>query len=159
MKIYFAADHAGFFLKGEILEFVKKLGFETVDCGSNILDNNDDFTDYIAPAAEAVSKDPDNSRAVIFGGSGQGEAMLANRFRNVRATVFYGDPSSGLFRKKKANIIDLSRKHNNANVLSIGARFVGAREAKRAVKKWLETPFPGEIRHKRRISKIEEITR
>lgn len=146
MKIYFASDHAGFELKNELLIFVKDAGYQTEDCGAFEYQADDDYPDFIKKATEAVSKDPENSRAIILGGSGQGEAIVANKFDKVRAIVFYGG---------NLDIIKLSREHNDANVLSIGSRFVFVNEAKEAVKLWLETPFSGEERHKRRINKIE----
>ena len=158
MKIYFATDHAGFALKEKILPFVKSLGYETEDCGAKTFNIGDDFPDYISLASRAVSLDPANARAIIFGGSGQGEAMLANRYKKVRATVYYGEPKTGWFKKNSENIIGLSRSHNDANVLSIGARFVTEAETKKAVETWLKLPFSGEERHRRRINKIEEIT-
>lgn len=146
MKIYFASDHAGFELKNELLAFVQNAGYQTEDCGSFEYENEDDYPDFIKKASEAVSKDSENSKAIILGGSGQGEAIVANKFSGVRAVVFYGGD---------LNIIKLSREHNDANILSIGARFVSVNDAKDVVMLWLETSFSGEERHKRRINKIE----
>lgn len=160
MKIYFATDHAGFALKEKIKVYVESLGYDIEDLGSKSFNIGDDYTDFIVLAARAVSLNPRDTKAIVFGGSGQGEAMLANRFKNVRATVFYGEPKSGFFGKRdRDSIIALSREHNDANVLSIGARFVGETETKKAVKKWLETSFSKEERHQRRINKIEELTK
>lgn len=146
-KIYFASDHAGFALKNELLIFVKEeLGCETVDCGAFVFDEQDDFTDFIAKAAREVSAHPTSTRAIILGGSGQGEAMLANRFHDVRAVVFYGG---------NEEIITLSRKHNDANVLSLGARFLNAQSAKQAVALWLKTPHESVEKYDRRIDEIE----
>lgn len=150
MKIYLATDHAGFELKEKVKGFLKNHGYNIEDCGAHEFDKEDDYPDFIAKAAEAVSKDPEDSKGIIFGGSGQGEAIVANKYKNIRAAVFYGGSDS-------LEIIKLSREHNNANVLSIGARFVKDEEAIKAVKFWLETPFPGEERHKRRIDKISAI--
>jgi len=148
MKVYFAADHAGFELKEKLLEFVKELGFEIEDCGAYKMDEGDDYPDFVRKAAQSVSKDPKYSRAIILGGSGQGEDMVADKFTNVRSAVYYGG---------NLEIIKLSREHNDANVLSLGARFLSIEEAKEAVKLWLKTPFSGEERHKRRIEKIDNI--
>ena len=99
---------------------------------------------------------PNNVRGIVMGGSGQGEAMIANRFKNVRATVYYGGGKSLV--EENDTIIKLSREHNNANVLSIGARFVTEEDAMRAVHEWLEAPFPEDERHVRRIAKFERVT-
>jgi ribose 5-phosphate isomerase B len=149
MKIYFASDHAGFEMKNTLMEFVKELGFEVEDCGAYELNPEDDYPEFIKKAAQAVSENPEDSKAIILGGSGQGEAMAANRFPNVRAAVFYGGPKE---------VIMLSRGHNDANILSLGARFLSLDEAKEAVRLWLETPFSGEERHRRRIKEINELT-
>jgi ribose 5-phosphate isomerase B len=139
MTIYFATDHAGFALKEKLLAYVRdELQYEVVDCGAYTQDPEDDYPGFIKKASEAVSQNP--------GASGQGEAMVANRSLHVRATVYYGGP---------AEIITLSRVHNDANVLSLGARFLSEEEAKDVVKLWLETPFSGEERHIRRITDID----
>ncbi|MES2059615.1 MAG: RpiB/LacA/LacB family sugar-phosphate isomerase [Patescibacteria group bacterium] len=147
MKIYFASDHAGFELKEKLIIFVRDLGYEAVDKGASALNLDDDYPDFIALAASEVSKDKE-AKGIILGGSGEGEAMVANRFPNVRAVAWYGE---------SMDIIKLSREHNDANVLSIGARFVDEENAKEAVKLWLETSFSGDARHVRRIKKIERI--
>lgn len=145
--IYLACDHAGFELKEKVKEFLQKGGYQVKDFGAFDFDKNDDYPDFISQAAQVVSKDPQN-KAIIFGGSGQGEAIVANKFKNVRAVVFYG---------QREEIIKLSREHNDANVLSLGARFLSEEEALGAIKSWLETPFTNEERHVRRINKIKEI--
>lgn len=146
MKIFLGADHAGFELKEIIKKELASLGVEVFDKGATSLVETDDYPDFIAPVAKEVSADPKGSRGIIFGGSGQGEAMLANRFPNVRATVFYGGPKE---------IITLSREHNNANILSLGARFLGRGEALEIVKLWLNTNFSNDLRHIRRLEKLE----
>ncbi len=146
--IYFATDHAGFELKNILLAYVRDtLGYSVEDCGPSEYDPDDDYPDFISIAASKISHSPED-KAVILGGSGQGEAMVANRFSNVRATVFYGGDTQ---------IITLSREHNNANILSLGARFVSEDEAKKVVKLWLDTSFSGDQRHIRRIEKIEQV--
>ncbi|MFH0804070.1 MAG: RpiB/LacA/LacB family sugar-phosphate isomerase [Candidatus Zambryskibacteria bacterium] len=156
MKIFFAADHAGFEMKNALIEYVKGLEFEVEDCGAYELNPNDDYPEFIKKAAQAVSEAPEGRRAIVLGGSGQGEAIVANKFPNVRAVEYYG-PASAEASAGKGNleVVKLSREHNNANVLSLGARFLSLDEAKEAVKLWLETSFSDEERHKRRISKIE----
>lgn len=143
MTIYFAADHAGFEMKNELLAFVRdELGFDVTDCGASVYDAEDDYPAIISVAAQEVRASPTTARAIILGGSGQGEAIVANRFSGVRAIVYYGGA---------LDIITLSREHNDANMLSLGARFLTSSEAKAAVKLWLSTEFTHEPRHERRI--------
>ena len=152
MKIYFASDHAGFELKNDLLAYVRdELHFEVQDCGAFENDPQDDYPSLIAAGARPVSVDAVagiESRAIVLGGSGTGEAIVANKFDGVRAAVYYGGPE---------DIIRLSREHNDANVLSLGARFVSIDEAKHAVQLWLSTPFSGDERHVRRIAQIEKV--
>ncbi len=146
MKLHLATDHPGFTHKELLKEFLNtQEGVEVVDHGALTLVEDDDYPDYILPCAQAVAADPDNSMAIIFGGSGQGEAMCANRVPGVRAAVYYGGPNE---------ILTLSREHNNANILSIGARFISPEETIEVVKLWLATPFSGDERHVRRLSKF-----
>lgn len=154
-KIYIGTDHAGFAMKQELIPFIKDLGYEVVDCGAYEYDATDDYPDFISPVAKAVALNPESNCGIVLGGSGQGEAMVANRYPNVRAVVFYGN--SGIFSKNE--IVKLSREHNDSNILSLGVRFLKIREAKNAVKIWLGTHFSNEERHIRRIKKIERISR
>lgn len=146
MRIYLGTDHRGFELKEKLKIFLSDEGHEIIDLGNNVLDKDDDYPDFIAPVARAVSEDIE-SRGIILGYSGQGEAILANRFRGIRAVVYYGGSEK---------IIRLSREHNNANILSLAAGFLSEEEVKKVVAIWLITPFSEEERHKRRINKIEE---
>ena len=147
-KIYIGADHAGFELKEKLIPFIKGLGFEIVDKGAFALDLLDDYPDFIALVAKAIAAD-DSAFGIVIGGSGQGEAIVANRFKGVRAAVYYGG---------NPEIVKISREHNDSNALAIGARFASAAEAKRAVALWLATPFSNEERHVRRLNKIDELT-
>lgn len=147
--IYLATDHAGFTHKNEIRSWLMREGYSVEDCGNFELDELDDFTDYIDKAAKAVATNPSVHKAIIFGGSGQGEAMLANRYKGVRAAVFYGPPEE---------IVTLSREHNDANILSIGARFVSVDMTKEAVWKWLHTNPLTDKKYARRNKKMSEIT-
>jgi ribose 5-phosphate isomerase B len=146
MKIYIAADHAGFEMKNKIVEYVTSLGYSVEDMGALMYDSQDDYPDFIAPLAEKVALDTD-SRGIIFGGSGQGEAIVANRVSGIRAVVYYGGT---------LDIPRLAREHNNANILSVGARFVSLEEIQQVVQIFLETEFTGEERHVRRITKIDK---
>lgn len=149
MKLFFATDHAGLKLKDRLVVFVGEEfpDIEVVDEGAFGYDESDDYPDYVKKAAEAVAEDPENCKAIILGGSGQGEAMVANRFNGVRAAVYYGGSEE---------IVRLSREHNDANVLSLGARFLTDEEAESAVRLWLSTDFSGDKRHVRRIEKIDQ---
>ncbi|OJI07104.1 MAG: ribose-5-phosphate isomerase [Candidatus Vogelbacteria bacterium CG22_combo_CG10-13_8_21_14_all_37_9] len=146
MIIFLGADHAGFELKSQLKPFLRDLGFEVNDEGAFSYDENDDYPDFVSIVAKQVQSDPDNHRGIVIGGSGQGEAITANRFAKIRAVVYY---SSAL------EIIRLSRLHNNANILSLGARFISLAEAKEALKVWLATDFQNEDRHERRNQKID----
>jgi ribose 5-phosphate isomerase B len=154
-KIYIGSDHAGFNLKEELKAYLLKLGYEVDDKGALALNKDDDFSDYIKPVAKAVASN-EGSMGIILGASGQGEAMCANRYEGVRAAVFYGGKNLQTdILGNKMNIITGAREHNNANILSLGARFLSIHEAKNAVKMFLETKFNGEERHVRRINKLE----
>jgi|TARA_B100001964_G_C14209422_1_gene589759 ribose 5-phosphate isomerase B len=142
-KIILATDHAGFKLKEEIKEFLANKGYEVDDVGAHSLDQEDDYPDFIIPAAKKVAKE--QSRGIILGSSGQGEAIAANKVKGIRAALYYG---------KNMDIVKLSRTHNNANILSLGAKFLSKEEAIKAVETWLETDFSNVERHKRRLKKI-----
>lgn len=162
MRIYLATDHAGLELKNKVLEFLKKEGYDVTDCGAHTYDKDDDYPDFISKAAEAVSKDPENSRGVVIGGSGQGEAMVANKFKGVRCALFYSlaIPAREIDVKGSKStdpyeMLKLTREHNNSNMLSIGARFLTDEQVMQAIKIFLESPHSGDERHKRRIEKIK----
>ncbi|PCH66045.1 MAG: ribose-5-phosphate isomerase [Bacteroidetes bacterium] len=144
--VLFATDHAGFELRDFVLPHLKSLGYEVEDMGPKKQKEGDDYPDIMGPLAQKISENPKKYVGVIMGGSGQGEAMVANKYEGVRAAVFYGGDE---------DIIRLSREHNDANVLSLGARFLSADQAKKAAELWLKTKFPGETRHVRRIEKID----
>ena len=144
MKIYIAADHAGFNLKNYLKKQLLADGYDIEDCGAFDFDPLDDYPDFIIPAAEKVANQP-NSRGIIIGGSGQGEAMAANRIQGVRAAVYYDGP---------IDIVKLSRLHNNANILSLGARFLSVERATEILNIWLTEKFEGE-RHENRINKLD----
>tara|TARA_S200000501_G_scaffold232623_1_gene218186 strand:- start:580 stop:1020 length:441 start_codon:yes stop_codon:yes gene_type:complete len=145
MIIHIATDHAGLELKEKVKSYLSKLDYEVVDHGAYEYEALDDYPDFIFPCADAVSDDP-NSKGIILGGSGQGEAMAANRVKGVRAAVFYNGPDE---------IVKLSRQHNDANILSLGARFMTDQEMYNIIELWLSTKFESG-RHKRRIEKLDE---
>lgn len=148
IKIFIGTDHAGFELKGKLVKFIKNLGYDVIDKGAYKYDEADDYTDFVSFVAKEISNDPDNSKGIILGGSGEGEAMISDRFKNVRTAVYYGGD---------IEVVKLSREHNDANILSLGARFITEEEAKKAVKLWLDTPFSKEERHVRRIKEIDSL--
>ena len=164
MKIYLATDHTGIELKNKVKDFLQIEGYEPVDCGAYTYDKDDDYPDFIHIAAQGVSKDPLNSKGIIFGGSGQGEAMTANKSKNVRCALFYtpaipvhainieGAKSTDPF-----EMLKLTRDHNDANMLSIGFRFVKDDDVLKAVKIFLTATGPSSPRHLRRINKISKI--
>jgi len=145
MKIHISADHAGFELKEAISVFLLEQGHEVKDHGAFKYDALDDYPDFIFPCAQAVAADTE-SRGIILGGSGQGEAMAANRIRGIRAAVYYNGPQ---------DIVTLSRKHNDANILSLGARFLKQDEIFQIIKIWLSESFEGG-RHQNRINKLDQ---
>ena len=145
MKIHLATDHAGLDLKNTIKYYLTEKGYDVKDHGSYEYDAEDDYPDFIFPCARSVAEDKE-SRGIILGGSGQGEAMAANRIKGCRAAVFYSGPKE---------IVTLSREHNNANILSIGARFMDESEIHRVIEIWINEPFEGG-RHIRRIEKLDD---
>lgn len=156
MKIYFASDHAGFELKQSLIEFVSALGYEAEDCGPAASNPDDDYPDFVIPMAKKVATDS-GSLGIAIGASGQGEAIAANRVKGVRAVVYYG-PAKESQTDATGNVMDVltsTRAHNNANVLSIGARFVSGEDVEKGVREWLSTPFSGDERHVRRIAKLD----
>lgn len=142
MKIGIGSDHAGYTYKEAIKEFLAQTGHEVEDFGTNSTEAVD-YPLFCRPVAEAVAQG-DCDRGIVLGGSGNGEAMTANRVRGVRCALCWNPESARL-----------SREHNDANVLSLGQRMMSLREALDIVRIWLETPFEGG-RHVRRIELIDE---
>lgn len=145
MKIYLGADHAGFDFKENIKNFLTKEGYEVEDCGAFTFDKNDDYPDFVSKAAEKTSKNS-SSFGIVFGKSGAGECIVANKIKGIRAILGFSEE----------NVI-LGRTHNDANILSLGSEFVSNDEACNLVKLFLKTPFSNEERHIRRINKIKEL--
>jgi ribose 5-phosphate isomerase B len=152
MKVYVATDHAGFSHKESIKSYLTEKGYEVVDCGAKEYRDGDAYPPFMSEAARNVQADAFHapSYAVIFGGSGQGEAIVANRFPHVRAIVYAGT---------NLELVKLGREHNDANILSIGARFCTVEEAKKAIDLFFATSFSHDERHVDRIIKIEEETK
>jgi ribose 5-phosphate isomerase B len=143
MKIGIGSDHAGFEYKQRIILLLRELGHEVRDFGTNSTDPVD-YPIYIRPVAEAVSKG-ELERGIVLGGSGNGEAIMANRFRGVRCALCWNLETARL-----------GREHNDANVLSIGARMITLDLALEIVRIWLTTPFAGG-RHLQRIHELDQI--
>jgi len=141
MKIAIGSDHAGFKYKEKIKEYLLKLGHDVKDFGTNS-DAPVDYPVYIRPTAEAVAHG-ECDRGIVLGGSGNGEAIVANRVKGVRCALCWNLESARL-----------GRQHNNANVISIGERMVTIEMALEIVKTWLDTPFEGG-RHQKRIDLID----
>ena len=152
MRIYLATDHAGFSHKEKAKVFLVDKGYEVIDCGAKEYKEGDGYPPYMSEAARNVQADAFHapSYAVIFGGSGQGEAIVANRFHHVRAIVYTGG---------NLELIKLGKEHNDANILSVGARFCTEAEMLIAIELFLATPFTHDERHVERIIEIEEETK
>ena len=155
MKIYLGTDHAGYELKNKLKDYLSGLGHEVEDKGPFAFDKEDDYPDFIFPVAHAVAADA-GSFGVILGGSGQGEAMCANRVKGARAGVYYGDLAMQVDSDGKSiDMVTSLREHNNANIIYIGARFLDEEKVKAAIQKFITTEFPGGERHVRRITKLD----
>ncbi|MDO8579374.1 MAG: RpiB/LacA/LacB family sugar-phosphate isomerase [bacterium] len=148
MKIFISSDHAGFELKKILVERLLLAGHDVRDLGPKQFNPEDDYPDYVSLVAREISREPSGTKGIVIGASGEGEAMCANKFYGVRAVVYYGG---------NQDIIKLSREHNDANILSLGARFISPTDAMSAVILWLATPFSGDERHKRRLQKLFNI--
>jgi len=140
MQIALGTDHAGFQLKELIKKHLESKGYVIRDFGTNS-DHSVDYPDYIRPAAESVANG-ESDLAIVLGGSGNGEAMVANKVEGIRCALCWNEKSARL-----------AKEHNNANVISIGARMVTEATGIRIVDSWLKAEFQGG-RHKRRIDKI-----
>ena len=155
MKIYIGTDHAGYVLKEKLVSSLKGQGYEVIDMGAFEYNEGDDYPDFVVPVAREISKNPDGAKGIILGGTGEGEAIVANKFPHVRAVVDYGKAKPVV--DDEADIIVRSRQHNNANILSLGARYFTEESMMEAVNLWLNTPFSGDERHIRRLAKIDQI--
>jgi ribose 5-phosphate isomerase B len=142
MRVHLGSDHAGFELKSHLAEALRRLGYEVVDHGPVEYDPVDDYPPYVLRAAAAVVNDS-GSLGVVIGGSGNGEAIAANKVPGVRAALAWNDDTASL-----------GREHNDANVVSVGARMHSLDEATRLVERFVSTPFSGDPRHVRRIDMI-----
>jgi len=155
MKVFIAGDHGSYELKERLKPYLASLGHDVEDCGAFTYDADDDYPDFVRPCAEKVAATP-GSFGIVMGGSGQGEAMAANRVPGARAAVYYGEPSRAQtdITGQSLGMIASTRDHNDANILSLGARFLSEDEAKEAIAAFLSAPFSGHPRHARRIAKF-----
>jgi ribose 5-phosphate isomerase B len=147
VRVYLGSDHAGFQLKARLVEHLPTLGHEPVDCGAHTFDPDDDYPPPCITAAARMIADP-GSLAIVIGGSGNGEQIAANKVEGVRAALVWSDETARL-----------ARLHNDANVISIGARDHPEPDAVRFVEIFLATPFSAEERHSRRIAMLTEYER
>jgi ribose 5-phosphate isomerase B len=144
-KIYLAGDHAGFKLKKKIKSYLEKKKFDVEDLGPHKYNSTDDYPDFVIPLAKKIASNK-NSRGIIIAGSGQGEAMATNKFKGVRAALYHAN---------NLRFLKMSRQHDDANVLCLGARFLDEKEMKEAITVWLKTKFSGG-RHARRLKKFSK---
>jgi len=142
VRVYLGSDHAGFELKGRLIAWLSEAGHEPVDCGPPAYQEDDDYPPYVMRAADSVVQDP-GSLGIVIGGSGNGEQIASNKIPGVRAALAW-----------TAETAQLARQHNDANVLSLGARMYPIDDAISFAKVFIETPFSGIERHARRLAEI-----
>lgn len=163
MTIALASDHAGYSQLQELADYLESLGHDVRNFGPKSMKPEDDYPDFVVPAAKAVA-DGDCDRGVILGGDGEGEAMVANKVKGIRCGLFYSAAvprrvvdAKGRVSHDPYEIIKLTRLHNDANMLSLAARFVALSDMKHVIKLWLDTPFSADERHRRRIDKFKDL--
>jgi ribose 5-phosphate isomerase B len=144
VRVYLGSDHAGFELKSVLANWLTSAGHEVSDCGPASYHEGDDYPPYVMRAAAATAADPD-SIAIVIGGSGNGEQIAANKIAGIRAALVWSEETARL-----------ARLHNDANVLSLGARMHPAEDAITFTQVFLATPFSGELRHVRRLEMIAD---
>ena len=143
-RVYLGSDHAGYELKAQLLDWLSEQGHDAVDCGPAQYDPDDDYPPYVIAAARSTVGDP-GSVGIVLGGSGNGEAIAANKVHGVRAALCWS-----------AETASLAREHNDANVCSLGARLTAPDEATRIVATFLATRFTGDERHVRRLRQVAD---
>lgn len=144
VRVYLGSDHAGFELKQRLIDHLSAQGHDAVDCGAHVYDAEDDYPAFIIAAALRVAAEP-GSLGIVIGGSGNGEAMAANKVRGIRCALAFSDDTARL-----------AREHNDANIISLGARDHPDDDSIRFVDIFLSTPFSGAERHARRIAMLAE---
>lgn len=151
MRIHVATDHAGLEFSQQLQQHLREQGHEVIDHGPQTYDALDDYPSFCINAALGVARDERagvEALGVVFGGSGNGEQMAANKVEGIRAALVWNESTA-----------ELAREHNNANVISIGARQHTVDEAIRFIDLFIATPFPGDERHVRRIGQLGEYER
>jgi ribose 5-phosphate isomerase B len=151
MKIYLGADHNGFDLKAKLYDFLLRSGHDVIDCGDLERDKNDDFPQFAGRAVSALLADDDfghegGAKGILICGSGQGMCMAANRFKGIRASLCW-------------NLTEArsSRNDDDANVLCLSARSLDNEKAEAIMNTWLNTPFAGATRYKRRLQELDQL--
>ncbi len=147
MRVYLGSDHAGFELKTELIAALPGWGHEPIDCGPVAFDPADDYPPYVLRAATATVAEP-GSAGIVIGGSGNGEAIAANKVPGVRCALAFS-----------AQTARLGREHNDANVVSLGARMYPTADALAFAEIFLSTPFSGDPRHARRLAQLDAYER
>ncbi|GAA3975482.1 ribose-5-phosphate isomerase [Actinomadura viridis] len=147
MRVFLGCDHAGFELKEHLVSWLKENGHEPVDCGALEYDAVDDYPPFVLRAAERTVAEP-GSLGIVIGGSGNGEAIAANKVKGARAALVWNTATA-----------TLAREHNDANIISLGARQHDLETATEFVRLFLETPYSDEERHTRRIAMLAEYER
>jgi ribose 5-phosphate isomerase B len=142
VRVYVGSDHAGLELKSVLVNWLTSAGHQVTDCGPGSYHEDDDYPPYVMRAAAAAAADP-GSIGIVIGGSGNGEQIAANKIGGIRAALAWSEETARL-----------ARLHNNANVLSLGARMHPVADAIAFTQVFLETPFSGEARHVRRLEMI-----
>ena len=145
MNIYIAADHNGYQMKNELVEWLQNQKHEVTDFGADEFDKGDDYPDFGIKVAKAVAEDPDNRYGIVLCGSGVGMAVVADKVPGIRAALIH-DPA----------IAEAGQRDDNINVLALGADYINIERAQEVITSWLNTPFSGEERHERRIQKITD---
>jgi ribose 5-phosphate isomerase B len=149
--IHLATDHAGYIYKELIKTFLEEKGYKVIDHGAYEFDPADDYPNFVSVAAEFVSKaNNDDELGIVLGATGQGESITAMQYSHIRTTVCYGGPMA-------EEIVVAGKAHNNANVLSLGAKHIEQKDVLRLVELWLNTPFTREERHLRRLTQIAQL--
>lgn len=144
--IYIGSDHRGFDLKETLKKSLKLAGYSVTDLGNAVKDENDDYPGFAASVAEKVSSEFETARGILICGSGVGVSVVANKFKNIRCAQV-GNPDQAFD----------SRNDDNSNILALGANYLDDETAKKIVVTWLETPFSGDERHRRRLDEISSL--